>query len=46
MIEWIAAYSKKCGYKPGVAFISSKPTCGINHKEFWSHLIWGQCLHA
>ncbi len=34
MIEWIAAYSKKVGYKPGVAFISSKPTCGINHKEF------------
>ena len=34
MIEWIAAYSKKVGYKPGVAFISSKPTYGINHKEF------------
>ena len=34
MIEWIAAYSKRCGYKPGVAFISSKPTAGINHKEY------------
>ncbi|NGX51237.1 MAG: NAD-specific glutamate dehydrogenase, partial [Chlamydiae bacterium] len=34
MIEWIAEYSKHCGYKPGVAFISSKPTVGINHKEY------------
>ncbi len=34
MIEWIAAYSKLCGYKPGIAFISSKPTAGINHKEY------------
>jgi glutamate dehydrogenase len=34
MIEWIAAYSKKVGYKPGIAFISSKPTYGFNHKEF------------
>jgi len=34
MIEWIADYSKRCGYKPGVAFISSKPKVGINHKEY------------
>lgn len=34
IIEWIAAYSKKCGYKPGGAFISSKPSVGINHKEY------------
>lgn len=34
MIEWIAAYSKHYGYKPGGAFISSKPSAGINHKEF------------
>ncbi len=34
MIEWIADYSKRCRYKPGVAFISSKPTFGINHKEY------------
>lgn len=34
MIEWIAANSKQCGYKPGVAFISSKPSVGINHKEY------------
>lgn len=34
MIEWIAAYSKYYHYKPGGAFISSKPGAGINHKEF------------
>lgn len=34
MIEWIATYSKYYGYKPGGAFISSKPGAGINHKEF------------
>lgn len=34
MIEWIANYSKKVGYKPGSAFISSKPKAGINHKEY------------
>ncbi|MCB1071940.1 MAG: NAD-glutamate dehydrogenase [Chlamydiia bacterium] len=34
MIEWIAEYSKKVGYIPGVAFISSKPTYGINHKQY------------
>ena len=34
IIEWIARYSKKCEYKPGSAFISSKPGAGINHKEF------------
>lgn len=34
MINWIAAYSKKQDYKPGSAFISSKPGLGINHKEY------------
>lgn len=34
MIEWIAAYSKKCHYKPGSSFISGKPKVGINHKEY------------
>lgn len=34
MIEWIAAYSKYYDYKPKGAFISSKPSAGINHKEF------------
>jgi glutamate dehydrogenase len=34
MIEWIAQYSTSEGYKPGNAFISSKPSLGINHKEF------------
>ncbi len=34
MIEWIAKYSTEQRYKPGSAFISSKPGAGINHKEF------------
>ena len=34
MIQWIAAFSKKYDYKPGGAFISSKPLYGINHKEY------------
>lgn len=34
LIEWISEYSKTCGYKPGIAFISSKPGAGINHKEY------------
>ncbi len=34
MIEWIANISKKYDYKPGRAFISSKPYDGINHKEY------------
>lgn len=34
MIEWIASYSKQMGYKPAGSFISSKPSLGINHKEF------------
>lgn len=34
MITWIANYSKKHQYKPGAAFISSKPLTGINHKEY------------
>lgn len=34
MIVWIARYAKKCEYKPGSAFITSKPLYGINHKEY------------
>ncbi len=34
MIQWIADFSKKYNYKPGGAFISSKPKAGINHKEY------------
>ena len=34
MIEWIAEYAKKVGYKPKSAFISSKPHAGINHKRY------------
>lgn len=34
MIDWIANLSVKIGYKPGSAFISSKPVYGINHKEY------------
>ncbi len=34
MLEWIAGFSKYYGYKPGGAFISSKPSVGINHKEY------------
>jgi glutamate dehydrogenase len=34
MIEWIANYSEICHYPLGKAFISSKPSCGINHKEY------------
>ncbi len=34
MITWISNYAKEVGYKPGTAFMSSKPGAGINHKEF------------
>jgi glutamate dehydrogenase len=34
MIEWIASYSEKCHYPLKKAFITSKPSCGINHKEY------------
>ncbi|OGN62496.1 MAG: glutamate dehydrogenase [Chlamydiae bacterium RIFCSPHIGHO2_12_FULL_49_11] len=34
MIEWIADHAERTGYKPLKAFISSKPTYGINHKEY------------
>ncbi|PJD94378.1 MAG: glutamate dehydrogenase [Parachlamydia sp.] len=34
MIQWIASFSKRYGYKPGGAFISGKPIVGINHKEY------------
>lgn len=34
VIQWIANFSKRYGYKPGSCFISSKPIGGINHKEY------------
>lgn len=34
MIQWIADYSVRKGYKPGSSFISSKPRVGINHKQY------------
>lgn len=34
LIEWISQYAQTTGYKPAAAFISSKPSAGINHKEF------------
>ncbi len=34
MIEWIADYSVHCGYSVGSCFISSKPSSGVNHKEY------------
>lgn len=34
MITWIANFSEQHGYKPGKAFMTSKPGIGINHKEF------------
>ncbi len=34
MIQWIAQFSLKYGYKPGSSFISGKPELGINHKEY------------
>jgi len=34
IIEWIAFHSEKHGYKIGKSFISSKPSLGINHKEY------------
>ncbi|MFV0341069.1 MAG: NAD-glutamate dehydrogenase domain-containing protein [Parachlamydiaceae bacterium] len=34
MILWIAQYSEEHGYKPGTSFITSKPTAGINHKQY------------
>ncbi len=34
MIIWIVDYAVKCNYKPGRAFMSSRPGAGINHKEF------------
>lgn len=34
MIQWIADFSKAHDYRPGTAFISSKPKVGINHKEY------------
>lgn len=34
MIEWIASYAKYYDYKPRSSFITSKPSAGINHKEF------------
>lgn len=34
MITWIADFARKYEYKPGAAFISSKPITGFNHKEY------------
>ena len=34
MIVWICNFAKSHNYKPGHAFMSSKPGAGINHKEF------------
>lgn len=34
IILWIAEFSEKYGYRPGGAFISSKPNYGINHKQY------------
>ncbi len=34
IIEWIADQSVKYNYAPGIAFITSKPQVGINHKEY------------
>ncbi|MCB1119593.1 MAG: NAD-glutamate dehydrogenase, partial [Chlamydiia bacterium] len=34
IIQWIAEQAIKYDYKPGGAFISSKPKAGMNHKEF------------
>lgn len=34
MLDWIANYSETCHYPLGKAFITSKPSCGINHKEY------------
>lgn len=34
MIVWICNWAKSQQYKPGSAFMSSKPGAGINHKEF------------
>lgn len=34
MIEWIAEQSKLVGYRLKGAFISGKPSVGINHKEY------------
>lgn len=46
MIEWIADYSILCHYKPGGAFISSKPKAGINHKEYGvTSLGVNVCMH-
>lgn len=46
MIEWIAKTSKEENYKPGGAFISGKPTLGINHKEYGvTSLGVNVCMH-
>lgn len=34
MLEWIAEHAELVSYKPGKAFISSKPRFGINHKQY------------
>jgi glutamate dehydrogenase len=34
MLEWISAYAVSVGYRPARTFMSSRPSGGINHKEF------------
>lgn len=34
ILVWIEQYSRRCGYRPGGAFISSHPIYGINHKQY------------
>ncbi len=34
MITWIANFAQRYGYKPGSAFVSGKPSVGINHKQY------------
>lgn len=46
MIEWIAKCAKDAGYKPGIAFITSKPRYGINHKQYGvTSLGVNVCMH-
>ncbi len=34
LIDWIPAQAKRRGYRYALAFMSSKPKAGINHKEY------------
>ena len=44
MIEWISNYSESVGYRPGRSFMSSKPTAGINHKQY-GVTSYGVCVY-